>query len=145
VHSPAKPAKSTVTSSPPSAEPPPWKVTVSPVSSARGVVAEESRSFGPWRSNSSPRQRSARSAAARTSLARRSRSSGSPWEQLMRAQSMPAATRRSSTAGSSVAGPSVATIFVRRAVITRVASHAAQGPGRVRFPLMPDLVSACCQ
>ena len=51
------------------------RTTVSSSSTERGSVSAESRSFGPWRSNSRPIGRLALSAASRTSRARRRRSS----------------------------------------------------------------------
>src|SRR5215213_7689023 len=136
VHRRAKPSKSTVTRSSPPPSPLPVNVRRSPTSRSRAAVAPDNRSFGPWRSNSTPSALSVRCDAARTSRARRSRSSAPPCEQFTRAQSMPAATRRSSTPGASVAGPRVARIFVRRSVITlgSLASPSTRQPPALERP-----------
>src|SRR5688500_19721383 len=142
----AKPSKSTATK-PSRASPLPVKVTVSPTSRSRCTVSLESRSFGPWRSNSRPRCLPERSDASRTILARRSRSSPPPWEQFTRAQSIPAATSRSKTSGGSVDGPSVATIFVRRVGITigTLASPSTREPAAFERPPELDQVARIAQ
>ena len=131
VTSAAKCGKSTRTRSGGSEPPLPQKTTASPAARMRVAVSADSRSLGPWRSNSSPSGRPARSAASRTAAARRRRSSCVPCEQFSRAQSTPAATSWSSTPGGSVAGPSVATIFVLRPNMGGVWHGRLQEPGPV--------------
>ena len=103
------------------AAPAPRRSTCSPTCDrARLGRRAESRSFGPWRSNSSPSGRPARS-RRRAHLGAR----GGAGRRACRASSSGARSRgRPRRAGrarraASVAGPSVATIFVRRSSMRR--------------------------